>query len=128
MYITLDLTCSCCWCLVSDFVHELLQVSNKKAIVECLMVYDALHKRSAYLDAFAQGLEKLGVKTLMSMFPEECKKAFVWDGTVKAHEVVSMMSPVPSICDMLPGQRVWEYLIRFIENAKEGMKPMYTNL
>lgn len=30
------------------------------------MVYDALHKRSAYLDAFAQRLEMLGVKTHVS--------------------------------------------------------------
>ena len=33
------------------------------------MVYDALHKKSAYLDAFAHGLEVLGV---LNMFPEEC--------------------------------------------------------
>ena len=85
------------------------------------MVYDALHKRSAYLDAFAQGLEVLGVKTLLNMFPEECKKAFVWDGRVRAYEVASRISPVPTIDDMLPEQRkVWEYLLSFIENAAEG--------
>ena len=85
------------------------------------MVYDALHKRSAYLDAFAQGLEVLGVKTLLYMFPDVCKKAFVWDGRVKAYEVASMMSPVPGTDDMLPSQKkVWEYLLSFIENAQEG--------
>ena len=41
------------------------------------MMYGALQKRSAYLDALARGLEILGVKTLMNMFPEECKQAFV---------------------------------------------------
>lgn len=60
------------------------------------MMYDALQKRSAYLDALARGLNILGVKTLMNMFSEECKQAFVWDGRVRACEVASMMSPVPS--------------------------------
>ena len=36
------------------------------------MVYDALQKRTAYLDALARGLEVLGVKTLISMFPDVC--------------------------------------------------------
>ena len=95
-------------------------MSNKKAVVECLMVYDALHKRSAYLDAFAQGLEVLGVKTLLNMFPEECKEAFVWDGTVRPYEVASRMIPVPVVEDMLPAQKkVWGYLMNFIENAEE---------
>ncbi len=84
-------------------------------------MYDALQKRSAYLDAFARGLEVLGVKTLLNMFPEECKKAFVWDGRVRACEVASMMSPVPSTDYMWPNQKkVWEYLMKFTENAKEG--------
>ena len=84
------------------------------------MMYDALQKRSAYLDALARGLEILGVKTLMNMFPEECKKAFVWDGRVRACEVASMMSPVPSTDDMLPSQKVWEFLVKFTEKAEEG--------
>ena len=84
-------------------------------------MYDALQKRSAYLDALARGLEILGVKTLMNMFPEECKKAFVWDGRVRACEVASMMSPVPSTDDMLPSQKkVWEFLVKFTEKAEEG--------
>ena len=64
------------------------------------MMYDALQKRSAYPDALARGLEILGVKTLMNMFPEECKKAFLWDGRVRACEVASMTSPVPSTDDV----------------------------
>lgn len=73
------------------------------------------------MDAFAQGLEVLGVKTLLNMFPEECKKAFVWDGRVRPYEVASRMSPVPTVEDMLPAQKkVWGYLMNFIENAKEG--------
>ena len=52
------------------------------------------------------------------MFPEECKKALVWDGR---YEVASRMSPVPTIDEMFPEQRrVWEYLMRFIENTEEG--------
>ena len=42
------------------------------------MVYDALQKRTAYLDALARSLEVLGVKTLISMFPDVCKPSFVW--------------------------------------------------
>ena len=91
---------------------------NKKAVIECLMVYDALHKRSAYLDAV--GLEVMGVKTLLKMFPEECKSAFVWSGRVRAYDVVSMIIPVPSTALMSPMQKkVWDYLMNFVNKAEE---------
>lgn len=41
-----------------------LQIANKKRIVECIMLYDALHKRRIYLDAFASGLEVFGMKKI----------------------------------------------------------------
>ena len=93
---------------------------NKKAIVECIMVYDALQKRSAYLDAFATGLDVLGVKRLISLFPELCKSAFVWDGKFTPLQVVSMMKPATPVETMDSNQkRVWGYLMKFVDTAEE---------
>ena len=44
------------------------------------MVYDTLQKRTAYLDSLAHGLEVLGVKILISMFPDVCQPVFVCRG------------------------------------------------
>ena len=85
------------------------------------MVYDALQKRTAYLDALACGLEVLGVKILISMFPDVCKPAFVWDGKVWSYQVASMMKPVPGVHNMDTNQRrVWEYLMNFVNQVKEA--------
>ena len=62
----------------------------------------------------------------MSMFPEECKKAFVWDGRVGAWEVTSMMLPVPSTSDMWPSQKkMWKFFVKFTEKAEGGMLMVY---
>ena len=93
------------------------------------MVYDALHKRSAYLDAFARGLEIMGIKTLLNMFPEECKQAFVWSGGVRAYDVISMITPIPSTAFMLPMQRkVWGFLLNFLNRAEEEGVLMHGNV
>ena len=78
-----------------------------KAIIECIMVYDALQKRSAYLDAFTTGLHILGVKHLISLFPELCKSAFVWDGKITPLQVVSMKSTTPDETMDSNQKRVW---------------------
>ena len=85
------------------------------------MVHDALQKRSAYLDAFANGLDVFGLKCLISLFPEVCKPAFVWDGKIRPLQVASMMNPIPTIKSMDPNQkRIWEYLMKFVDSAEEA--------
>ena len=85
------------------------------------MVYDALQKRTAYLDALARGLEVLGVKTLISLFPEICKPAFVSDGKVKPYQVVAMLRPAVDINEMNVNQRkVWGFLLNFVNKIEEA--------
>ena len=67
--------CECCFYSMLFSCND--RCPTKKAIIECLMVYDALQKRTAYLDALARGLEVLGVKTALSLFPEIFKAVFV---------------------------------------------------
>lgn len=56
-------------------------------IVENAMVYDALHKRKIFLDAFVKGLEALGILQFIQ-FPEVMKPAFVSSGTVSPKDVL----------------------------------------
>ena len=63
-------------------------MSNKAAIMDCIIVYDALHKRSMYLDAIGKGLDVL---KMIALFPEQCKPAFVSDGTISAAIVTSLL-------------------------------------
>ena len=66
---------------------------------------DALHKQKIYLDAFANGLEVLGVKSLISQFPEVFKPLFISDGkVVEAKEVVKLLKPTPSVLFMYENQ------------------------
>lgn len=43
---------------------KLLQVANKKPILETIVFNEALNKRRIYLDAIASGLEVMGIKAL----------------------------------------------------------------
>ena len=89
--------------------------------MECIILYDALHKRIAYLDALVKGLEVLGVKNLISHFPEVLKPAFVSKGTVGATDVRRLLQPNPSTTEMDEKQHnVWQYLLSFIEGANHA--------
>ena len=105
-----------------SIVHAIqFQIHNKKAIVECILFYDALHKRRIYLDAFASGLEVLGVKTMISHFPETLKPLFVSLGVVKAKEVIELLKPRPNVSGMDENQHcVWDYLLAFINQCSEA--------
>lgn len=97
------------------------QTRNKKSIVDCILLYDALHKRRIYIDAFACGLEAVGVKTMISHFPELLKPLFVSTGIVKAKEVIKLLKSKPSVSAMDENQRsVREYLLAFINQASEA--------
>ena len=90
-------------------------------MIECLMVYDALQKRTAYLDALARGLELLGLKTALSLFPETFKEAFVSDGRVWPYQVLAMLKPAVPVDEMDTNQaRVWRFLLNFVDKAEEA--------
>ena len=46
------------------FVVVVVWVKNRSAIIECIILYDALHQRTVYLDAICSGLEVIGVRTI----------------------------------------------------------------
>ena len=88
--------------------------------MECILLYDALHKRRIYLDAFASGLEVFGLKTIISHFPEVFKAAFVCSGRVTSSNVIKMLQPNPNAANMNENvKRVWEYLMTFLNGATE---------
>ena len=100
-------------------------MANKAAIMDCIIVYDALHKRSIYLDALGKGLEVLGIRRMMTLFPEQCKPAFVSDGTISATIVISQLKVTEQRRDYELNddeKRVWMYLHKFLEEAS---KPGY---
>ena len=88
--------------------------------MDCILLYDALHKRRIYLDAFASGLEVLGLKTVISHFPEAFKAAFVFSGKITSSDVIKMLHPKPSTADMDESiKHVWKYLLTFLGAADE---------
>ena len=88
--------------------------------MDCILLYDALHKRRIYLDAFANGLEVLGLKTVISHFPEPFKSVFVFSGIITSSDVIKMLHPKPSTADMDEGiKHVWKYLLTFLGAADE---------
>ena len=97
-----------------------LQIANKKRIVECILLYDALHKRRIYLDAFGSRLEALGMKILICHFPEVFKASFVYNGKITPSNVIKMLQPHPDAAIMNEDtKRVWDYLITFLNGATE---------
>ena len=110
------------WFSIHSALTFCAQVQNKKAIVECIIIYDALHKRTIYLDAFCAGLEVMGIKTMISLFPELCKPAFVADGAITSQRVTDMLKPhLPDKREDMNDdeRRVWQYLVDFVSQANE---------
>ena len=85
--------------------------------MECIVLYDALHKRRIFLDAIGNGLEVLGMRTLISHFPELFKAAFVSSGRLGSNDVRELLKPVTNMdIDQI---RVWGYLLMFIDQTSE---------
>ena len=82
------------------------------------MLYEALHKRKVFLDAFGEGLEEFGVWSLTRNFPEEMKGAFVPTGTVDASDILEILKPIRDE-DNADEDCVWGYLTTFIQKSPE---------
>ncbi len=83
------------------------------------MVYDALHKRKVFLDAFGEGLEEFGIWSLIRTFPDVMKPAFVaTEESIEASDVLAILKPLHDVdgCDQ---ERVWEFLTSFIRKSPE---------
>lgn len=96
----------------------ILQVANKKPILETIVLNEALNKRRIYLDAIASGLEVMGIKALLHQFPEQMKQVFVGVATLKPDSVKKMLCRMST--NMSEGQsRVWGYLLNFINECDD---------
>ena len=49
----------------------------KSAIIQTLLIHNALHKRKAFLDSFYEGLDCYGLLPPMKMFPQLFEQLFV---------------------------------------------------
>ena len=81
------------------------------------MVYDALHKRKLFLDAFGEGLEVFGIWSLIGSFPELMKPIFVPGGSVQPSDVLSILQTDRSMS--ADEERVWGFLTSFIRHSSE---------
>ena len=94
------------------------QISKIPAIIETIVLHEALHKRKPFLDSFSDGLQVLGVKDMICHFPEVFKPAFVFSGGVTPLDVLKILHPRPRENEMNEStKRVWKYVTTFIEAA-----------
>jgi len=94
------------------------QVSNIPAIVESIILHEALHKRKPFLDSLADGLQVLGVRDMICHFPDVFYKTFVFSGEVTPSEVLAILKPLPDEKEMNKNaKRVWKYVMEYIEDA-----------
>ena len=71
-----------------------------------------------YLDALANGLEVLGVHSLIIHFPDYFKQALVSDGSPTADNVIALLKPQPVVSLMNDCEyRIWNYLNTFLYKA-----------
>ena len=84
-----------------------------QAILENIMVFDALHKRKLFLDTFGEGLEVYGVLSFVQKFPAEMKPVFVSRGILSPEDVLKILSPNPTVDNMIDKER---RVYRFFQN------------
>ncbi len=83
-------------------------MTNKAAIIQCIVLHNALNKLRVHLDTFSAGLEVMGVKELITLF----------SNVTRAHDVVRMLRPHPAKMNK-EELRVWQFLLEFINGANE---------
>ena len=62
-------------------------MATKDAIAQNIMAHDALYKRAILLDQFKEGLKKIGIFSLIAMFPEEMSGLFIYQGVLTSKDV-----------------------------------------
>ena len=85
------------------------------------MVFDALHKRKAYIDALGEGLDVFGVLTFIKKFPEEMKPVLVCDGQLTPENVIAILRTETGLTR--EKDRVFlYYLVEFIKQCSMERK------
>ena len=70
---------------------------NRLSLLQNLVLDELIMKRTQHLMSFLRGLEKFGLGTLCSEFPEKCQDLFVYDETTKltANRIVKLITSFP---------------------------------
>jgi len=98
-------------------MYIIIQIKNIPAICEAIILFDVFHKRKAYIDAIAEGLEMFKMKTAISIFPEVFKDLFI-----KQSHMCLSSKIIKSLNFGTCGLREKEKLIEgLIKKAIEGM-------
>jgi len=94
-----------------------------RAIVESIVLHEALHKRKPFLDSLADGLQVSGVWDIICHFPDVFYKAFVFSGKVTPSEVLAILKPSPDEKEMNENaKRVWKYVMEYVTRSdKKGL-------
>lgn len=90
------------------------------------MVFDALHKRKAFVDSLGEGLEVFGIVSFMKKFPEEMKPILVCDGQLTPESVIAILRPEIGTTMTRDESRVYSYLVDFIKQC--SVKREYDNV
>ncbi len=98
-------------------------MKSLRAILDSIMVYEALHKRKLFLDSFGEGLEVFGVLGFIQKFTDELKPAFVSSGILISDDVLKILKPRPSDDVMtVDEKRVYKFLEHYIEQCTDIRK------
>lgn len=81
------------------------------------MVFDALHKRKAFIDALGEGLEVFGVLSFIKKFPEEMKPILVCDHHLTPDSVIAILKTETGKNMTKDKSRVYSYLVDFIKQC-----------
>ena len=92
-------------------------MENIAGICDCIIIYDVLHKRKVFLDAFTEGLEIFHLKTAINTFPELFKELFIASDTCSSSDVIAILH-FDDICGP-EEQRVANYLKDAIQVLNE---------
>ena len=89
-------------------------------IVQTILVHDALLKRKAFLDSFAEGLEIYRISSLMRHFPELFKPVFV-SYDISSEDVINKIILPPDACNDHRKMAILSFLFDYLRaSSTEG--------
>lgn len=86
-------------------------------ICDAIIIYDVLHKRKIFLDAFAEGLEVFYLRTGIQAFPDLFQELFVAADTCSPDDVLGILK---FQCDDSESSKIAGYLKSSIKKLDES--------
>ncbi len=98
-----------------------VQVDNIPKICDSIILYEAMHKRKVFLDAFAEGLEVFKIRSAINLYPEMFKTLFVASDTCTPDDVIATLNMPYTMSP--EHQRIAGYLKDCIKQLDETGNP-----